>query len=110
MKIHVDFSLFTESDGSFGTVHGFIEFASPPQIGDTVSFQSGKAGVVLDPRSGFVGMVEVHGRIFTANPDERSGVSLLLADVTVPTPDAARIAANYLERAFGLFIDVYNDS
>ena len=110
MKIHIDFSLFTESDGAFGTVHGFIEFASPPQIGDTVSFQSGKAGVALDPRSGFVGMVEVHGRIFIANPDECSGVSLLLADVTVPTPDAARIAANYLERAFGLFIDVYNDS
>lgn len=110
MKIHIDFSLFTESGGSFGTVHGRIEFASPPQIGDTVSFQSGKAGVVLDPRSGFGGLLNVSGRILAANPDEGGGISVLLADVTVPTPDAARIAADYLERAFGLFVDVYNES
>lgn len=110
MKIYIDFSLFTESDGAFGSVNGKIEFASPPQAGDIVSFQSGKAGVLLDPRSGFVGLIEVHRRILTANPDEGRGISLLLTDVTVPTPEAARIAADYLERGFGLFVDVYDES
>jgi len=110
MKIHIDFSLFTESDGAFGNVHGIIAFAVPPQVGDTVSFQSGKAGVMFDPRSGFLGVIQVDTRILVANPKDDFGIMLMLADVTVPTPEAARILADYMERAFDLFVDVYDES
>lgn len=110
MKIYIDFSVFTESGGAFGNVTGEIEFAALPQAGDIVALPLAKAGVALDPQSGFMGLIEVHRRLLIANPGDGRGIQLSLSDVTVPTPDAARILADYLERAFGLFIDVYNES
>ncbi|HEV7606576.1 MAG TPA: hypothetical protein VGO61_04530 [Steroidobacteraceae bacterium] len=104
MKIEIDISIFTSSDGAFGSATGSIELEVVPQVGDTISFVFPKAPGVL-PLAGFAGLLRVTDRVFSAGGGSK--ISLALEDITVPNADAARAVAEYLDKGFGLGVDTY---
>jgi len=106
MKVHVDFSVYTDEDGSFGGVSGEIEVITLPQIGDSVSFMFSSKGIVIDPEVGFRGMLDVTSRIILANHEDQK-LMLTLSDVVVKTRADALQLVKYFEDAFGLFADIY---
>ncbi|HTU68129.1 MAG TPA: hypothetical protein VMF52_19445 [Steroidobacteraceae bacterium] len=107
MKVIVDASIVTREAGGFGNVSGSIELSAEPRIGDTISFSIEKAGVEMPP--GFNGLVRVRNRVLTAGGDPH-GPLIELHDIEVQTIEDAQALIAYLEQAFGLFANVYDES
>ena len=107
MKVIVDASITTREAGSFGNVSGPIELSAEPRIGDTISFASEKASVEMPPD--FNGLVRVKNRVLTAGGDPH-GPLIELDDLQVETVEDAQALIAYLEQAFKLFANVYDES
>jgi hypothetical protein len=107
MKVIVDASITTREAGSFGNVSGPIELSAEPRIGDTISFASEKASVEMPPD--FNGLVRVKNRVLTAGGDPH-GPLIELDDIQVETVEDAQALISYLEQAFKLFANVYDES
>ena len=106
MKVDIDFSIYSEEEGAYGSVSGEISVNVLPHIGDTISFLFSGKNIALDPLIGFDGMLEVTNRIISANREDRK-LALSLGDVVVPTKNDALKLMQYLESAFDLFADIY---
>lgn len=108
MKIVVGFSIFTNEPSAFGSVMGSIEVAASPAVGDAIWFLNPGNGAQM-PSCGFSGVLNVERRSLAAN--EKDGqLRVSLSDLTVPTTADARAISEYIERGFGLFVDIYGDS
>lgn len=107
MKVIVDASIVTRAAGSFGNVSGPIELSAEPRIGDTISFSSSKKGTEMPP--GFNGLVRVRNRVLTAGGDPH-GPLIELDDIQVETIEDAQALISYLEHAFALFANVYDEN
>ena len=107
MKVIVDASITTREAGSFGNISGPIELSAEPRIGDTISFNSSKASAEMPP--GFTGLVRVKNRVLTAGGDPH-GPLIELEDFQVETVDDAQALISYLEQAFKLFPNVYDEN
>jgi hypothetical protein len=103
MKVAIDISIFT-SGGAFGNASGTLELEAAPQVGDTISFAFPKVAGMM-PVPGFTGMLRVKDRVL--NAADGVGVSLALEDIVVPTEEHAHAIAEYLEKGFGLGVDMY---
>jgi hypothetical protein len=103
MKIDIDVSIFTRG-GSFGHAIATIELAMIPNVGDTLSFIFPKDSVGPRP-SGFSGMLKVSARIVDAAG--RPNILLTLEDLILETPAEAAAVAKYLERGFGIVVDIH---
>lgn len=106
MKVSVDFSILTLTDGALGSVTGEIETILAPQIGDSISFLFPHTDQVLDPSIGFSGVLKVTDRVIAANRADQL-IMLALNDVTVATKTEALQLMGYLETAFELFPTTY---
>lgn len=106
MKISVDFSIYTQADGAFGSVSGEIEILTPPQIGDSISFLFPQGDQAIDPSAGFSGILKVTDRVIAANRDDQL-LMLALSDITLATKSDALKVTEYLETAFDLFAVIY---
>jgi hypothetical protein len=104
MKIAIDISIMTKSDGAFANVTGTITLEVIPQVGDTISFAFPKTQNVA-PVLGFTGMLRVADRVLDAG--EGPKVSIALEDVILSTVQEARAVGEYLEKGFGLTVDPY---
>jgi hypothetical protein len=103
MKTDIDLSIFTRG-GSFGHAIGSVELAVIPEIGDTLSFIFPKVSVGARPRD-FTGLLKVSGRIVDAGG--RPNIILILEDLVLETPEEAKAVAEYLERGFGIIVDIH---
>jgi len=104
MKVSVDISIISKSAGAFGVASGTLEFEIVPQIGDTISFATPRVAGL--PRVvGFSGMLRVVDRMLNAGGGSSAGVSL--EDIVVPSVEEARAVATYLEKGFGLGVDIH---
>ncbi|MGY2399976.1 hypothetical protein [Pseudomonas sp. SDO5271_S396] len=108
MKISVDFSIYTQADGVFGSVSGEIESLTPPQIGDSISFLFPQGDQAIDPSIGFSGILKVIDRVIAANRDDQL-LMLALSDITLTTKSDALKLVEYLESAFDLFSVIYSE-
>ena len=90
MKVIVDATIVTREAGSFGNVSGSIELSAEPRIGDTISFNTERAGAEIPP--GFNGLV------------------IELEDIEVQSVEDAQALIAYLEHAFKLFANVYDEN
>lgn len=106
MKVIVDASITTREAGSFGNVSGSIDLSAEPRIGDTISFNTEKKGVEIPP--GFNGLVRVRKRVLTAGGDPH-GPLIELEDIEVESVEDAQALISYLEHAFKLFANVYDE-
>jgi len=107
MKVIVDATITTREAGSFGNVSGPIDLSAEPRIGDTISFNTSKASVEMPP--GFSGLVRVKNRVLTAGGDPH-GPLIELDDIAVETIEDAQAVISYLEQAFKLFANVYDEN
>lgn len=107
MKVIVDASITTRDAGSFGNISGPIDLSAEPRIGDTISFNSSKTGLEMPP--GFNGLVRVKNRVLTAGGDPH-GPLIELDDIQVETVEDAQALIAYLEQAFKLFANVYDEN
>jgi hypothetical protein len=107
MKVVVDATITTREAGSFGNVSGPIDLSAEPRIGDTISFNSSKTNVEMPP--GFTGLVRVKNRVLTAGGDPH-GPLIELDDLAVETVEDAQALIAYLEQAFKLFANVYDEN
>jgi len=106
MKVSVDFSVYTQEDGAFGSVSGEIDTLTPPQIGDSISFLFPQGDQTIEPSIGFSGILKVTDRVIAANRDDQH-LMLALSDITLATKSDAIKVTEYLEAAFDLFVVVY---
>jgi hypothetical protein len=100
LKVYVDFSIFFEPDGAYGSVSGELELATYPIAGDAISFLFSPE-TSFDTRCGFDGSLRVTSRQLTALP-ARHQVFLSLGDVMVKSKADAEALAGYFESTFGL--------
>jgi hypothetical protein len=107
MKVIVDASITTREAGSFGNISGPIDLSAEPRIGDTISFSTSRTGVEMPP--GFNGLVRVRNRVLTAGGDPH-GPLIELDDISVETVEDAQALIAYLEQAFKLFANVYDEN
>ena len=107
MKVIVDASIVTREAGSFGNISGPIDLSAEPRIGDTISFSTSRTGVEMPP--GFNGLVRVKNRVLTAGGDPH-GPLIELDDINVETVEDAQALIAYLEQAFKLFANVYDEN
>ena len=107
MKVIVDASITTREAGSFGNISGPIDLSAEPRIGDTISFSTSRTGVEMPP--GFNGLVRVRTRVLTAGGDPH-GPLIELDDINVETVEDAQALIAYLEQAFKLFANVYDEN
>lgn len=107
MKVIVDATITTREAGSFGNVSGPIDLSAEPRIGDTISFNSSKTKDEMPP--GFTGLVRVKNRVLTAGGDPH-GPLIELDDIGVETVEDAQALIAYLEHAFKLFANVYDEN
>jgi hypothetical protein len=107
VKVIVDASIFTREAGAFGNVSGSIDLSCEPRIGDTISFNIEKAGGDMPPA--FAGTARVRNRVLTAGGDPH-GPLIELDDLNVPTIADAQALIAYLEHAFKLFANVYDEN
>jgi hypothetical protein len=107
MKVIVDATIVTREAGSFGNVSGSIDLSAEPRIGDTISFSTEKAGSEMPP--GFNGLVRVRKRVLTAGGDPH-GPLIELEDIEVQSVEDAQALISYLEHAFKLFANVYDEN
>jgi hypothetical protein len=105
MKVHIDFSIFTSEPSAFGNANGAVDVATVPVVGDVIWFLNPKSGVKM-PTSGFPGFLQVERRSLAVNEND-SLVRIGLTDLTVPTTVDARAIAEYFEKGFELFVDIY---
>lgn len=110
MKFHIDLSLFYGVDGGpqsvYGNLKGSVALPAMPAVGDCVNFMFPRSGLGVVRTKGFTGSVQVEQRIFVAD-SVSEGVQLLLEPLIFESAaDAARVG-DYLARAFGLFLDVF---
>jgi hypothetical protein len=108
MKIHIDLSLFYDSTGSFGRVHGYLEIPYIPSIGSQISFlfpinEKIMPCIVKE----FPGIMKVTEVIYTPSR-EGGSTSIHLDDVVLHSKDAAKTVMRYLEEGFGLYGDEYD--
>lgn len=106
MKVSVDFSVYTQADGAFGSVSGEIDTLIPPQIGDSISFLFSRGDQTIEPSIGFSGILKVTDRVIAANRDDQH-LMLALSDITLATKSDALKVTEYLEAAFDLFAVIY---
>jgi hypothetical protein len=102
MKLSIDISIFTDSDGAYGQVMGSITVDIVPQIGDSISFLFPLVQVT-ERSMAFPGLLRVKDRIFNAAAD--SSVALSLEDVVVPTREDADVVAKLMETGFRFTVD-----
>jgi hypothetical protein len=107
MKVIVDTNITTREAGGFGNVSGPIDLSAEPRIGDTISFNTSKSDVEVPP--GFNGLVRVKNRVLTAGGDPH-GPLIELDDISVETVEDAQALISYLEHAFKLFANVYDEN
>jgi len=103
MKVAIDISIFTSSDGAFGNTSGSMDLDVAPQVGDTVSFAFPKTN--LARVAGFSGMLRVENRVLDAGGG--LNVTLALEDIVVASTADAWAVVEYLEKGFGLVTNVY---
>lgn len=108
MKVSVDFSIFTQVDGAFGSASGEIDTITTPQIGDSISFLFPKGDLTIEPSIGFSGILKVTDRVIAANRDDQQLI-LALSDINLATKSDAIKVAEYLEAAFDLFVVIYDE-
>lgn len=107
MKVIVDFSIFTNESSAFGSANGTVNVVAVPVVGDVIWFLNPKPGVSM-PSCGFSGCLDVERRSLAVN--EHDGhVRVGLSDLTVPTTNDARALAEYFEKGFELFVNIYGD-
>lgn len=106
MKVSVDFSVYIQADGAFGSVSGEIDTPTPPQIGDSISFLFPRGGQTIESSIGFNGILKVTDRVIAANRDDQK-LMLTLSDITLATKSDAIKVTEYLEAAFDLFAVIY---
>jgi len=106
MKVSIDFSVYTQADGAFGSVSGEIDTLTPPQIGDSISFLFPQGGQTIEPSIGFNGILKIIDRVIAANRDDQK-LMLTLSDITLATKSDAIKVTEYLEAAFDLFAVIY---
>jgi hypothetical protein len=99
--VYVDASVFTKAD-AFGRISGTIDLSVIPQVGDLMAF--GPHGSASDFVA--VDLLRVTNKIIHANGDD---VNLSLDDITVETEDDARAVLRFLEDAYNLFGEVWQD-
>ena len=107
MKVIVDASIVTREAGGFGNVSGPVELSAEPRIGDTISFNTSRDDIEIPP--GFQGLVRVKNRVLTAGGDPH-GPLIELEDFQVETVEDAQALIAYLEQAFKLFANVYDEN
>lgn len=107
MIVNIDISVFTESNGAFGSVSGSLSVSIAPHIGDVISFGFNDKEIILNTDCGFSGLLKVVGRVISAKSETENAV-MILEDLLLPTMTAAKEVMQYFELAFGLFCDEYD--
>lgn len=100
MRVYVDISLFTP-DTAIGRVSGAMEFPMLPRTGELVSL-----GRAVVPHAGFSGQLAVE-RVIHSPTESGQEPMLSLADVVLPTAEAAAAVGKSLELSYGLFFEPY---
>jgi hypothetical protein len=104
MKVHIDISVFTRPGGPFGHISGDLDLDILPVVGDTLSFAVPRNASVAKPHA-FLGLLKVEDRLIDAS--NQAMVSLALEDLYFDSVEIAQEAGRYLEKAFGLAVQVH---
>ena len=102
MLIDIDISLLTTTS-AVGRIHGALELAHLPRIGETVSLS-----VAASAEASFNGHLVVEHVIHSIGTSAKPMLSL--SDIVANNDAAARSIASELERAYGLFFDPYHQA
>ncbi len=107
MKVRIDISLFSSPTESYGVIHGSIDLASTPRIGESISFLF-PLNEKIRPLEGEWWPESLLVKNVTHAP-VLAGASVLLAlePVVLESRNQCEAYAEYLENGFGLFVDVY---
>jgi len=100
MKIHINFTVSTLSNVSFGMVAGDIELPEMPMTGDLVHFLRPDM-----PQIGFLGVLTAQGRSFRVQDDVPLAVNL--GFLKVNSEEDAKVLMDYFEEKFNLVAFVY---
>lgn len=108
MKLTIDVSVFVTNTLSWGRVWGPAEFVAVPALGATISFAVPRNAAIPVP-VGFSAELKVEAVVFRPGVADETGVMLFLEDLVVESTEQGNAVAEYLGRAFGLFVDKYVD-
>ena len=104
MRIGIDVSIFTRTDGSYGHATGTIELELIPQVGDTLSFVFPKIAGAAIPR-GFAGVLKVSDRVLDVAG--KTPITLMLEDLMLGSVEDARAVSKYLADGFEMIVNVH---
>lgn len=107
MKIRIDFSIITADGEAIGNIEGVLDCVVLPMVGDTLCFMSAPNGADIPPGHEFGGHLKVTDRVISPNL-EGGGVTILLGDMVAESKMQAMALANYFERDYGLFANIYD--
>ena len=101
MLINIDISLHTKT-AAIGRLSGQLEFTQLPRIGESITFP-----LVIEPATGFNGLLTVENVIHTVNSD--SNLMLSLSDIVATSEASAKTLGNSFSHKYGLFFEPYGD-
>jgi hypothetical protein len=106
VKVHIDVSVFTETE-AIGMVSGLIDVAVVPQVGDLIAlkFVGPFKASVGEEKLPFVGHLRVTNRIIVA--DEETPVLVALEDITAATRGEAERLMKMVEQHQQLLTDFW---
>ncbi|WP_431101670.1 hypothetical protein [Roseateles noduli] len=111
MKAHVDLSIFSTPNTSFGMASGELEFAVLPSRGEIVSLAGPTGGQPLPllQRMGNFSLQLKVDDVVHAPGAPSPHVMLLLEPAVMAGDDQAEALGLYLEHAFGMFFDRFGE-
>ena len=106
MQIQIDASVFASPTRAFGRVHGVVDLHVVPRQGEVLDFTFAKNGTLPINVSGFQHRLKVEEVIHPLQ-STGSSVILLLEPIVAQSSEDARKITQYLNAAFGLYVDEY---